>query len=162
LRMPASKKILINVNPMNDSMKKLSGKNMYVVTSSSDSLIPSPELIAEYEKVVRGSGERILRMAEEQARHRTYIEIRALKNEEKTRQLRQKLRTTLASICQGAGSVLDIYPVSYTLPKVRKQSKRHESTEKHIRSYWHRTGNDIRHAIEKYGNGRRQRNNISS
>lgn len=43
--------------------------------------IPPPEVLAGYEQVLPGSPERILRMAEEQARHRISMEAAALQHE---------------------------------------------------------------------------------
>jgi len=51
--------------------------------SSFSGPIPPPELIAAYEKVIHGSGERILRMAEEEAKHRKNMDLLSIKNQER-------------------------------------------------------------------------------
>lgn len=65
-------------------------QNTVVAEASFEGPIPPPALLQQYDQVITGAAERILRMAEEQGRHRMQLETDALASNIKTQQMQAK------------------------------------------------------------------------
>lgn len=68
--------------------------------------IPPPSILAAYDKIVPGSAERILAMAEKQALHRQGIETKLVDIETKLESRGQIFGFTLGFICVTGGIIL--------------------------------------------------------
>lgn len=70
--------------------------------------IPHPDLLLGYEKVIPGSADRILIMAEKQSNHRIEIEKYVIENQQKQSRLGQIFAFILAIIGLSIGTILAI------------------------------------------------------
>ena len=83
-----SKKTEIDVKNLNEVLKSLPEDKKKIITNAFFAMerstfsgpIPPPELFKEYEEVLPGATERILKMAEKQQDHRTKIEEKIAEN----------------------------------------------------------------------------------
>ena len=68
--------------------------------------LPSPEELAKYEKVIPGGAERILEMAENQARYQQEAEQQVLAASVRTERILQAITFVLALVAGGLGGAL--------------------------------------------------------
>lgn len=70
---------IINSEPNNPKLE-LSSRKFYASASIHSGPLPSPEILAGYERILPGAAERILSMAEAQAKHRQSMETIIVKS----------------------------------------------------------------------------------
>lgn len=75
--------------------------------------LPAPEILAKYDDIAPGAVDRIIRMAEEQARHRQYIERKQVDTE-----ARDSLLGILSAVFMGIGILISGTVIAILVPGI--------------------------------------------